>query len=59
VLTFAGNGSNAGEQIVCLEARPFATGADDEFTSGILDWEDIAPVPVRTSTWGRIKRLYR
>ena len=58
VLTYAGTGINFGSWWQCFEDLPNAT-SDFDFNDAVLFVESIAPVPASSSSWGRIKGLYR
>jgi hypothetical protein len=57
VLTYAGTGQNAGEWWQCFEDLPYNAGAD--FEDAVLLLQSVVPTPASTTTWGRLKGLYR
>jgi hypothetical protein len=58
VLTFAGTGPYLERWWECFEDLPYAS-SDVDFQDTILLLESFVPTPVRSTTWGAIKSLYR
>ena len=57
-LTYAGMGVNSGIWWECFEASTDPTGSAN-FDDVVLLVQPTTPVPINTSTWGRLKSLYR
>ena len=58
VLTFAGTGQNLGSWWQCFEDLP-NDQTDNDFNDAIVFVESVNPVPAATTSWGRLKGLYR
>jgi hypothetical protein len=58
VLTYLGTGSNFGDWWQCFESSTDPTASAD-FDDVVLLMQLVTPTPTHTSTWGRLKSLYR
>lgn len=58
VLTFAGTGQNLGCWWQCFEDLPNGS-TDNDFNDAIVFVESVNPVPTASTSWGRLKGLYR
>jgi hypothetical protein len=58
VLTYLGTGASAGDWWECFEDTNGATATSD-FDDSVLLLQSIIPTPTNTSTWGKVKKLYR
>lgn len=58
VLTYAGTGINAGEWWQCFEDLA-GQGLGADFDDAVLLLQSVVPTPASTTTWGRLKGLYR
>jgi hypothetical protein len=58
ILTYAGTGTEFGDWWECFEDLPYtATGAD--FEDAILLLQSVVPTPAHTTSFGKLKALYR
>lgn len=57
-LTYLGTGGNFGDWWECFEDSLSPTGSSD-FDDVVLLMQSVVPTPANTSTWGKLKRLYR
>lgn len=58
ILTFLGTGVNFGDWWQCFEDSTTPTASAD-FDDAVLLVQSVTPTPTLTSTWGKVKRLYR
>ena len=58
VLTYAGTGPYTGSWWECFEDLPY-NSSDVDFQDTILLLQSVAPTPIRGSSWGALKSLYR
>jgi hypothetical protein len=58
VLTYEGTGNNAGDWWQCFEDSDSFQAASD-FDDVVLLMQSVVPTPTNTSTWGKVKSLYR
>lgn len=59
VLTYLGTGVNSGDWWECFEEFPVAQGGDADFNDAVLLMQSVVPTAVESSSWGKIKSLYR
>ncbi len=58
ILTYLGTGQNFGDWWECFEDSAGASAGKD-FDDVVLLMQSVVPTPVNSSTWGRLKTLYR
>jgi hypothetical protein len=58
ILTFLGTGPNFGDWWECFEDSNGATATSD-FDDAVLLLQSVVPTPTSSSTWGKVKSLYR
>jgi hypothetical protein len=58
MLTFLGTGNNFGDWWNCFEDSNGATATSD-FDDAVMLVQSVIPTPTVTSTWGKVKKLYR
>jgi len=59
MLTFAGQGGNAGSWWLAIEDQTASQGSDQDFDDAVLFLESVNPTPVQTTTWGSLKARFR
>ncbi len=59
MLTFAGTGLEFGDWWECFEDLPFGNTGLTDFEDAVMLLQSVTPVPVRGTTFSRLKALYR
>ena len=58
MVTYLGTDANAGDWWECFEDLPYAT-SDHDFEDAILLLQSVNPTAAHSTSWGRLKALYR
>ena len=58
ILTYPGSGQSTGQWWECFEDHPYVP-ATSQFVSAVLEIESTVPVATHSTSWGRLKGLYR
>jgi hypothetical protein len=59
MLTYAGTGTQFGDWWECFEDLSLAGGSDSDYEDAVLLLQSVVPTPAHTTSFGKLKSLYR